>query len=292
MKLSKILCPIDFSPGATQALRMAARMANEQNAELVIIHALHMPVSSYSLEGPFPASITQPLIDDAERGLDAAVREASAAGAKRVSRKLLTGIPWAIIVSELENQPYDLCVIGTHGRTGLIRILLGSVAEKVIRHAPCSVIAARLDATNGPFAHAMVPTDFSDSAEYAMEVATELVQPQGTISLVHVIEVPVAYSGEVMIADLASALARRATSALERSATKLRANSSQQVATGSRSGSPGAQTLAAIDEDPTIDLVVMGTHGRTGLRRVVMGSVAEKVARNARCPVLVARRRA
>ncbi len=292
MSFTKILCPTDFSPGAERALRVATRMASETGAELVIAHSWYIPPSSYSLEAPFPGYVTQEIVDDAQRGLDAAVREAAAAGAKCVSGKLLAGVPWSQIVRLLEDQAFDLCCIGTHGRTGIARILLGSVAENVIRHAPCSTLAVRPDAAIQPFAHALVPTDFSESAEHALQLAAEVVQPKGSVTLLHVIELPIRYSGEVRDPDFARELDKRAALALENEAADLRRQTDLNVAIRSRIGYPGAETLNAVDSDPTIDLVVMGSHGRTGIKRVLLGSVAEKVVRHARCPVLVARKRA
>lgn len=292
MTLTKILCPTDFSPGSQQAMRVATRIANETNAELVIAHAWYVPPSAFAGEYIFPPNVIQDMVDDSQRGLDAEVRDATAAGAKHVSGKLLTGVPWTEIETLLEKQAFDLCVIGTHGRTGLSRILLGSVAEKVIRHSPCSVLAVRPDGDAKPFAHALVPTDFSDSARFALDQAAELVQPSGAITLLHVLEVPVAYSGEVPIADFARALDKRSTAALDEEAARLRRKTTATVCVRSRIGYPGAQTLAALDDDRSVDLVVMGSHGRTGIKRALLGSVAEKVVRHARCPVFVARRRA
>jgi nucleotide-binding universal stress UspA family protein len=287
MTFTKILCPTDFSEGSQQAVRVATRLAIEANAELVLLHAWFVPPLSYSMEVPFPPNVVQDIVDDAQRGLDAAVREVIAAGAKNTTGRLLTGTPWHEIVSELEKQAYDLCVIGTHGRTGLSRILLGSVAEKVIRHSPCSVLAIRPDSAVASFKHVLVPTDFSDSATHALDLAAKVVALDGAITLLHVLELPIAYSGEIA-PDFAQDLDKKAAAALAASAARV---TSARVTTRSRIGYPGAQTLSTVEHDPSIDLVVMGSHGRTGLKRALLGSVAEKVVRHARCPVLVARTR-
>jgi nucleotide-binding universal stress UspA family protein len=291
MTFTKILCPIDFSTGSQQATRVAIRMARETGAELVLVHAWHIAAFEYSFEMPFPAHVMQRIADDAQRALDAAVNEAVAAGATRATGKLLSGVPWIQIVEELENQDHDVCVIGTHGRTGLKRILLGSVAEKVVRHAPCSVLVVRPDGDVKPFRHALVPTDFSESAARALDLAATLIEPTGALTLLHVIEVPVAYSGEITIEGFARELDMRAVAALDKEVERIKGATSVPITARNRIGYPGAQTLAAIDDDRTIDLVVMGSHGRTGIKRAFLGSVAEKVVRHARCPVLVARKR-
>jgi nucleotide-binding universal stress UspA family protein len=167
---------------------------------------------------------------------------------------------------------------------------LGSVAEKVIRHAPCSVLAVGPGSEAKPFSHVLVPTDFSDSAQHALELSAQLVAPTGTITLLHVIEVPVAYSGEVPVPDFERVLDKRAAAALDQAAARLASLTSATVRVRSRIGYPGAQTLAVLDDDRSVDLVVMGSHGRTGIKRVLLGSVAEKIVRHAGRPVLVARR--
>jgi nucleotide-binding universal stress UspA family protein len=92
-------------------------------------------------------------------------------------------------------------------------------------------------------------------------------------------------------ADYAELLDRRSAELLDQWASQLRGKISVPVTTTARIGWPGAEILAALDRDSTVDLVVMGSHGRTGIKRVLLGSVAEKIVRHARCPVLVARRR-
>ena len=193
----------------------------------------------------------------------------------------------------LDAEAFDLCVIGTRGRTGLARILLGSVAEQVVRHAPCSVLAVHPDGEPEPFRNVLVPTDFSESAGYALELAGSLVEPDGHDStLLHVIEVPVAYGGEMPVAGLEHELNQRATKWLDATAKAVQARTSARVETHYRIGYPGAQTLHLLERDPTFDLVVMGSHGRTGIKRALLGSVAEKIVRHAGRPVLIARRRA
>jgi nucleotide-binding universal stress UspA family protein len=272
MSFKKILVPTDFSPGSEYAASVA------------------LPVT-YA----FPPQVLQQLSDDARRGLDAAVRDAVALGTKRVSSKLLGGVPWSAIVDELDeavDPMFDLVVIGTHGRTGLARVLIGSVAEKVVRHAPCSVLAVHPDGESKPFTHALCPIDFSEGSRQALDAAAELVRPGGAgITLLHVVEAPVAYSGELPDPEMLRDLDRRSSDQLDAWAEALRGRVSVTVATKTRVGWAGAEILAALDRDPSIDLVVVGSHGRTGIKRVLLGSVAEKVVRHARCPVLVARRR-
>jgi nucleotide-binding universal stress UspA family protein len=294
MSFQKILCPIDFSAGSEQAMRAAARLAHEANAELALVHSWYVPPTAFAGEYMISPSLIQEMSDDAARGLEAAVREVTALGVPRVSSRLLTGLPWREIVDVLEqDHAYDLVVIGTHGRTGLARILLGSVAEQVIRHAPCSVLAVRPDGEPVPFKHALCPVDFSESSRHAAELAVELVHTGGVgITLLHVLELPVAFSGVPLSDDFVRDLDKHAAERLDDWVRTLAAKASVPLIARSRIGRPGAQTLAALDADPSFDLVVMGSYGRTGLRRMLLGSVAEQVVRHAKVPVLVARHRA
>lgn len=293
MTFRKILCPVDFSLGSQQAMLLAVRLANESEAELVLAHVWYMPPLAYAEDPPFPPDTIQAMVDDERRGLEAAAAEASRLGARRVTTRFLTGVPWDQIVELLRGDPeFGLVVMGTHGRTGLERVLLGSVTEKVIRHAPCPVLAVPARGRVSAFQHVLCPVDFSESARRAVALAAELTAPGGAgITLLHVVEVPVTYSGEPHVQGFVEDLDRRSARLLAEWASDLRARVSVPVATRSRIGNPGAQTLAVLEDDRTFDLVVMGSHGRTGLRRALLGSVAEKVVRHAGRPVLIARAR-
>jgi nucleotide-binding universal stress UspA family protein len=292
MGFRKILCPIDFSAGSQTAMSVAVRLAWESDAELVLVHAWYVPPPSIPVEYAFPPETLELLREDAQRGLEAAVRDVAALGAKRVSSILLTGVPWRAIIDTLEDPTFDLVVIGTHGRTGVARILLGSVAEKVVRHASCPVLTVHPDGESRPSRHVLCPVDFSDRSRLGIDLAAALVQPGGAgITLLHVIEAPVSYAGELRDPELVRELDRRSAEHLEAWAAALRAKVAVPVKTACRLGWAGAETIAAIEHDPTIDLVVVGSHGKTGLQRLFLGSVAEKIVRHARCPVLVAHRR-
>jgi nucleotide-binding universal stress UspA family protein len=290
MAFHKILCPVDFSPGSQCAMRAAVRLANEHDGELVLVHSWFVP-TLYAGEILLSGEVVQQISDDAERALAGALAEAVALGARRVTSKLVSGVPWQQIVDTALSDSFDLIVIGTHGRTGIARVLLGSIAELVVRHAPCPVLAIRPGPEPEAFRHVLCPVDFSESSRDATRLAASLVQPGGAgITLLHVIELPVSYAGELRSFELSSDLDERSAARLDEWVKELAAKVAVPVTRQSRIGGAGAQTLAAVDADSTIDLVVMGSHGRTGASRLLLGSVAEKVVRHARCPVLVARR--
>jgi nucleotide-binding universal stress UspA family protein len=290
MAFTKLMCPVDFSPGSQQAMRTAVRIANEHDAELVLVHSWYIPPVAFSGDYVYAADIVQTLTDDAQRALDNAVGEARKLGARRVTSKMLNGLPWQQIIDAAQREPdLGLIVIGTHGRTGLSRVLLGSVAELVVRHAPCPVLTIRPGNEPRPYMHVLCPLDLSKPAREAMNLAAALVQPGGAgITLLHVLELPVSYTGELPIPDFHRDLDARSAALLDRWTAELKAQVSVPVTQRTRIGRPGAQILALLEDDRTFDLVVMGSHGHTGIERMLLGSVAEKVVRHARCPVVVA----
>jgi len=148
MAFKKILCAVDFSDSSREAMRRAADLVKATGGSLTLYHVVHVPVVGYADGAPMmPApgvELTQQLGVEAEKSLADWKKRAEEMGAKNVSTQVVAGVPWHMIVEALEaDRAYDLVVIGTHGRTGLGRVLLGSVAETVVRHAPCPVLVVR-----------------------------------------------------------------------------------------------------------------------------------------------------
>ncbi len=291
MAFKKILCAVDFSAGSKQALATAVRLANESAAELVIVHAWNVPPLAFGGEVMFAPSLVQDVADAAAAGLADALGDAQRAGAKLASTRLMNGVPWSEIVELLEHQAFDLAVIGTHGRTGLSRVLLGSVAEKIVRHAPCPVLTVRPANEPHPFQRILCPIDFSERSRHALELAAKLASPGGAgLTVLHVLELPVGFAGDLP-ADFGSDIDLRSLRMLDEWVTHTRTLTDVVVTARKRLGSPGSEALQLLEQEGPFDLVVVGSHGRTGIKRVLLGSVAEKLVRHASCPVLVARER-
>jgi len=144
MGFRKILCPVDFSDGAREALRVAAELARASSGLLVVAHVADpLPWSTHDNFQLAP-SVIQSLVDSEQAELGRWQQLAKAFGAPEVASRYLAGTPWDQITTLAQNdRAIDLVVMGTHGRTGLAHALLGSVAEKVVRHAPCSVLVVR-----------------------------------------------------------------------------------------------------------------------------------------------------
>jgi universal stress protein A len=141
MTFKKILCAVDFSDSAREAMRAAAELARSSQATLVLVHVWQAPLwtTDYGMQWPNDALLEVQATEESK--LAAWRAEAQQLGAPEVASKLLRGVPWDEIVGTArDDRSIDLIVLGTHGRTGLRRALIGSVAERVVRHAPCTVM--------------------------------------------------------------------------------------------------------------------------------------------------------
>jgi universal stress protein A len=146
MPFKKLLVPVDFSETSLRALRMAVRMAKQGNTQLHVVHVGSLP---YVDAGPFGGSVPALFVQandemalEAKAGLMRVVREEIPEGME-VSTEVRSGFPPEEILDAAEEFGADLIVIGTHGRTGLERVIVGSVAERVIRGAKIPVLTTR-----------------------------------------------------------------------------------------------------------------------------------------------------
>jgi nucleotide-binding universal stress UspA family protein len=140
----KILVPTDFSENAGQALETAVDLANRYEAALHLLHVDQLPTYAFP-EGVVVAGpdMLASMTDWSDKGLAAAKAQAERLGAVRVTVQAVIGTPFTDIIRVAREEKADLIVMGTHGRTGLAHALLGSVAEKVVRKAPCPVLTVR-----------------------------------------------------------------------------------------------------------------------------------------------------
>jgi nucleotide-binding universal stress UspA family protein len=144
LEWKKILCPVDFSDASRSALQVASELARRFDGEVTVFHAYPLP--GYTLpEGTvLPASgMLQEMAEQTDALLARWKAEAVADGAPRVSTGKAVGEPASEIVAAAEDGKFDAIVVGTHGRTGLAHVLLGSVAERVVRRAPMPVVTVR-----------------------------------------------------------------------------------------------------------------------------------------------------
>ena len=274
VELRRILVPVDGSESADSALDHAVSLAKAAGAEIHLLSVVDPYVLSTVVERKEVEVELEGVVQDAA----ARVRDADV----EVSTTVEVGFPHEEILDAVADEEIDLIVMGTHGRSGLQRFVLGSVAEKVVRLSPVPVLTVRTGATGTrPYEDIVVPTDGSEAAEPAERWGVDLAGQFDAV--VHALSV--VPKGRIRSSETVAAHEEAARKAVDR-----------VVARGESSGVRTADTVdhgiphrTIVDycEDTDADLVVLGTHGRTGVERFVLGSVAEKVVRLSETPVLV-----
>lgn len=286
MGLQKIVVATDFSNEAGHALGHALDIGRHTGAEIVLVHVCPVIEPAQYIRGQEWLELMREHMTANRHKLEELRTSVSGQGVT-VSHMVVDDVPDEGIIRSAEELGADLIVVGTHGYTGIRRVLLGSVAERVTRGSHTSVLVAREQGRpTGGYRRILVPTDFSPSADRALALACELVAQGGTIDVRHYWHEPV-FGPVLDIGTLAGDMERATTElASERLA---RHESSRYHLEFSASGGLAKQSiLDQLDQEP-YDIVVMGSHGRRGIRRLVIGSVAESTVRHAPCSVLVAR---
>jgi nucleotide-binding universal stress UspA family protein len=190
--------------------------------------------------------------------------------------------------------PADLIVTSTRGQTGLKRIMLGSTAERLVQHSPCPVFVSRSARSNGEterdIKKIVVPVDFSDCSLAGLTYAARFARELGAhIIIIHMVDLgPVMMTtgyGDFDSAPYVEAAHRRCGEQMEAFLARVSFDG-VPVKTSAVAGFCPTR-IYQIATKERADLIIMSTHGRTGLRHVLLGSVAERTVRDAACPVLV-----
>jgi nucleotide-binding universal stress UspA family protein len=143
MSIHHVLVPTDFSASAEQALDYAIRLAGTLKARLTVLHVMQpVPMAGIDMAVALPETYVQEMEEAVQGSMEDAWARVTAAGLA-AERVVLYGVPFQEIVEAAKARQVDLIVMGTHGRTGLMHVLLGSIAERVVRLAPCSVLVVR-----------------------------------------------------------------------------------------------------------------------------------------------------
>jgi len=297
----KIIVPLDGSRLAEQAIEPALALAKEVNGEIVLVQA---PISEsvvYESQMAYSGVWVDPSPEDAYREAReylADMQEKIKHPNVIVRRLVLEGDVAGSIVDVAAEEKADLIVMSTHGRSGLDRLLLGSVTERVLRHAPCPVLALRYA---HPIERVLVTLDGSEFAEIALQPAITIAKVLGAkLYLLRVDDSP-AYVSQFEVDEMdrvEPGLGQQVQAGFEHEAEDyLRSvqvrldkeiREGLSVKTAVLHGNAPTQ-ICQLAEDNAIDLIVMATHGRRGFTRWVYGSVTEKVLRTANRNMLVVR---
>lgn len=294
LKIEKILYATDFSPCSRQALPHAVFLAEEFEAELHVIHALvphweRLDISD--LPSPTRQDLLERLEENAREEMDELLSELDLSDltVRRVLRRDAHVAP--MILGYVQEEDVDVVVLGTHGRRGPGRLLLGSVAEEVVRLASCPVLTIKELEEPRPVEEAeriLVPIDFSDHSKEALRYARELaVRYDAHLQLLHVVQ-------QIMLPSFyipgAPGVFPTNFQAIEGTAEQnledlMKAPGPEVPFEVHVLTAPPAMGIADFAASHDTDLIVIATHGLTGLDRILAGSTAEGVTRLARCPV-------
>jgi nucleotide-binding universal stress UspA family protein len=287
----RILVATDFSQAGDNAQTMAVSFARWFSAEL---HVLHVQVL---LDDPL---LTREHKVEFERLLgstDHQTREALQAPVLDPDVTIHTHVVQGISASEVvvescRNLGCELIVVGTHGRRGLTHLLLGSVAENVVRTSPVPVLTVRPDAVipSSGIRHILVPHDFSKHSRQAVVCAgVWAAELEAEITLLHAVEpvvYPEFYAVDLLPAEMVERLKSRSEEALAAAAAELLEDvESHTVVRVGRAG----DTIVAEATSDDYDLVIMGKRGLSAIEHLLLGSVAENVLKQSRVPMLAVR---
>ncbi len=297
LNIKNILFPTDFSKCAGQALDHALFFAKYCRAKLHMLHAvvLHQE-DPYNPAHHFPDSNE---IHEKLKNL-ARQRMGGESGASNESEKeiditmeQLRGFSATdLILKYADEHDIDMIIMGTHGRRGLGYMFLGSIAQEVVRDSSCPVYTIRESETpKRPEKTDVIlsPVDFSDHSKVAISTAREVAKLyDGRLQLLHVIEEKVhpAFYGQggEAILELRSDIVERSQKAMEQIFEE--SPGSDIAAEFKVVRGHVANEILEYANRNRIDLIVIATHGLSGLKHLLLGSVAEKVIRSAPCPVL------
>ena len=303
--IRRILCPIDFSDFSRRALDHAVALARWYDATITLLNVCApVPAMAYAPDTPlFPSRL---LTADDRSDVIALMQEFAAhegGAALPLDFDVREGDAAGEILAKAADMSSDLLVLGTHGRSGFERLLLGSVTEKVLRKAPCPVLTVPRnspDVVPAPpvlFRRIVCALDFSSCSMHALEYALSLAQEADAhLTLLHVIEVPpeVPHDAQESVFGGIRSLREYIAAAEQHRAARLEAlvpadvRAFCTVDTKLASGTPYREVLRyAADEQS--DLIVIGVHGRSAADLFFFGSTAQHVVREAACPVLTLR---
>lgn len=285
-----LMVATDFSAPADAALAWARDLAAEHSARLIVVHAIEVgiPDSDYLPQASDGGAALQAAVGARLEELVAPIVDAGI----EVELLVEIGLPSETISQAVARHRPDLLVVGNRGGGGFLRLLVGSTTQRLTRRAACPVLTVHQDDRHRPLRSILVPTDFSRDAEAAAAAAVRFLQTQeqARLVLLHAFHLPVEYTAYGAIPttfhfrDDVLGPARERLDAL---ALGL-ARPGLEIVSEVREGAP-AEVIAEVAKELEVDLVALGTHGRSGLAHLLLGSTAERVLAIAPCPVLTVR---
>jgi nucleotide-binding universal stress UspA family protein len=277
----KIMVCTDGSPDSEGAITAVLQLAQITGSKIYLLEILYF-LAGYELQSPdtlTPPVVNMELMQAQETAVNERLKkqktEAAKQGVTLETRTRTSSSAFEGILEEVQELQPDLIIMGRHGYTGLTRLFMGSTTARVIGHSPCHVLVVP-QGVSLSFERLLIASDGSPFSEAAWQEALVLAQTMGSA----IIAVSVATD------DRDIPTATQVVGNLEQAAAKQGLTLDTLIPMGR---ADEAIVNAAIFKKAS--LIVVGSHGRTGLKRLLMGSVAERVIGHTKCPVLVVKRK-
>jgi nucleotide-binding universal stress UspA family protein len=301
IEIKRILCPVDFSDFSRAALKQALAFARWYDAEVTAFHAFEIPLPPMiptASSWPFaaepmsrdPPAISEAMVSELRRFADSVQ---PSGGSLRIEVEACDTVQG--ILAKAQSLPADLLVMGTHGRGGLDRLLLGSVAEKVLRKARCPVLTVPPQGAGAPadipdlFERILCPVDFSESSLKALTYALSIAQEaDARLLLMHVVEALPLRDDEML--DHFE-LSRYRDEMIKEARARLQQMVPEEARTWCKpedlvSTGKAYREILRVALERQAHVIVMGVHGRNPFDVMLFGSTTQHVVRGATCPVL------
>jgi len=279
-----ILVPTDGSENAMAALDHALVLAAAFDATIHGVYVVNITYAADFEGGLDSESVYQAMKTEGEAALADIEARCEAAGVNVVT-DILEGRPASRIARYASENDVDLIAMGTHGRSGVSRLLLGSVTESVLRRTDRHVLTIPREATppDGAYTDVLVASDGSEDSSVALDRAIELATSfDAHLHGLYVVDS--SFAGNELIESALEREGATVTADVEERATK----AGVECTTTVREGEPHEELVDYATEND-VDIVVVGSHGKGAFERTVLGSVSERTVRTARQPVLVVR---
>ncbi|AXG08401.1 universal stress protein [Haloplanus rubicundus] len=279
----RILLPTDGSEASATAAEAAVTLADQFDAELHVIHVLEHDQTSTDTDGINTSA------GNGEEAVQVAV-ELAVSSSVEATRRIIEkekSIHQEILTYTAEHS-IDCIVMGIRGRSelSLSQAVLGSVAELTLRESPVPVMTVHEETVIDPdIGSVLVPTDGSECAHTAVDHAEELARSvDAKLYIIYVVEIGQVLNGD-RVRRLREALEEIGEKALDLALEKVQSSTYLPTETSLLTGPPYLE-IVKYAEEHDVDCIVMGTHGRKGIRRFLLGSVTERVVRRADVPVI------
>ncbi|WP_428261090.1 universal stress protein [Haliangium sp.] len=303
MRLQRILVPVDFSVHSEQAGLVAVALANRHGAEVLALHVDPFPGAAAVAVEPvyIPPDLFGGLHADYNRRIDESLASLQELLAKHATTSVTltterrTGLVADNVLEYATESKADLIVMGSSGLSGTARLILGSVADKVSRSAPCPVLITRINSDeerpSEPFKRVVVAVDYSPFSGPSMRLGRAVLAPGGSVELVHVWASPYLSALNAQLGGpdnepMANAIAAARADQADRLESFAEQGELSGVSCFVATGGVPSALLDRVDEIGA-DLLVLGAHGRRDLGERLLGTTADRVLRHAETSVLL-----